>query len=62
MQETITITEKSKIASEILPLGHIQKLIAQRMSASKRNKPCYYMEVVVDTTDLIATRPKLRSR
>lgn len=41
-------------------LTRIQKLIGQRMLKSKRTKPCFYIEVKVDTTDLIRLRPKLR--
>jgi pyruvate dehydrogenase E2 component (dihydrolipoamide acetyltransferase) len=60
LQETKDIVENNGTEVESVHLGRIQKLIAQRMSASKRNKPCYYMEAAVDTTELIATRPKLR--
>ena len=38
----------------------IQKLIAQRMLASKRSKPCFYIESKIDTTEMFAIRPRLR--
>jgi pyruvate dehydrogenase E2 component (dihydrolipoamide acetyltransferase) len=47
--------EKNKIT-----LTKIQKLIAQRMQASKRTKPCYYLSSKADMTDFMALRPKLR--
>jgi len=43
-----------------VPLTRIQKLIAHRMSASKRNKPCAYIESKADVTELMALRPTLR--
>ena len=42
------------------PLSRIQKLIGQRMSLSKRTKPCFYLKAKADITDLMAMRPKLR--
>jgi pyruvate dehydrogenase E2 component (dihydrolipoamide acetyltransferase) len=44
----------------LIPLTRIQKLIAQRMSDSKHNKPSFYMQSKADMTDLMAIRPKLR--
>jgi len=41
-------------------LCRIQKLIGQRMSASKAGKPCFYIETKADVTDLTAARPSLR--
>jgi pyruvate dehydrogenase E2 component (dihydrolipoamide acetyltransferase) len=43
-----------------IPLTRIQKLIAQRMTDSKRNKPSFYIQCKADMTDLMAIRPKLR--
>ncbi|MFC1780755.1 2-oxo acid dehydrogenase subunit E2 [Planctomycetota bacterium] len=42
------------------PLTRIQKLIGIRMTDSKKNKPCFYLETKADVTDLMAMRPKLR--
>jgi len=39
-----------------LPLTRIQRLIGARMLASKRNKPCYYMEIRADVTELMGMR------
>ncbi len=42
-----------------LPLTRIQRLIGERMLASKRNKPCYYMETRADITELMGMRHNL---
>jgi pyruvate dehydrogenase E2 component (dihydrolipoamide acetyltransferase) len=42
-----------------LPLTRIQRLIGARMLASKRNKPCYYMDVRADVTELMGMRHNL---
>jgi pyruvate dehydrogenase E2 component (dihydrolipoamide acetyltransferase) len=39
-----------------VPLSRIQRLIAQRMSASKRTKPCFYLERRADVTELMGMR------
>ena len=43
-----------------IPLTRIQKLIVERMSKSKRSKPCFYIETRADVTELMAIRPRLR--
>ena len=43
-----------------LPLTRIQKLIGKRMLRSKHNKPCFYLELEADVTELMAYRPRLR--
>ena len=43
-----------------IPLTRIQKLIGERMSLSKMSKPCCYLEINTDVTELMAIRPKLR--
>ncbi len=53
-----TIAEKA--TPKIVPLTRIQKLIGRRMLASKRNKPCFYMSVTTDVTELAGIRPSLR--
>jgi pyruvate dehydrogenase E2 component (dihydrolipoamide acetyltransferase) len=45
-----------------IPLTRIQKLIGQRMSLSKRTKPCFSIESKADLTELMAIRPKLRKK
>jgi pyruvate dehydrogenase E2 component (dihydrolipoamide acetyltransferase) len=42
-----------------VPLTRIQKLIGERMLASKRTKPCFYLERKVDVTELMRRRHKL---
>ena len=46
--------------SKKIPLTNIQKIIAKRMSASKHNKPCFYLEARADITDLMHLRPTLK--
>jgi pyruvate dehydrogenase E2 component (dihydrolipoamide acetyltransferase) len=41
-------------------LTRIQKLIGERMLQSKANKPCFYIELKADVTELMGLRPKLR--
>jgi pyruvate dehydrogenase E2 component (dihydrolipoamide acetyltransferase) len=43
-----------------IPLTRIQKLIGERMLQSKRSKPCFYIEIKADITELMGLRPKLR--
>jgi len=42
-----------------MPLTRIQRLIGARMLASKRNKPCCYMEARADVTEMMAIRHNL---
>jgi pyruvate dehydrogenase E2 component (dihydrolipoamide acetyltransferase) len=42
-----------------IPLTRIQKLIGKRMSESKRNKPCFYIQSRADVADLMSLRPRL---
>lgn len=46
--------------SVCIPLSRIQKLIGRRMSLSKKTKPCFYLEVSADTTDLMEMRHTLK--
>lgn len=45
-----------------VPLSRIQRLIAGRMLASKRSKPCFYLEIRADVTDLMGMRHRLSKR
>jgi pyruvate dehydrogenase E2 component (dihydrolipoamide acetyltransferase) len=42
-----------------VPLSRIQRLIAERMLASKRHKPCFYLETRADVTELMGMRHAL---
>jgi len=42
-----------------MPLSRIQRLIAERMLASKRSKPCFYLEMKADVTELMGMRHRL---
>ena len=41
-------------------LTRIQKLIGERMLQSKLSKPCFYIELKADVTELMGLRPMLR--
>jgi pyruvate dehydrogenase E2 component (dihydrolipoamide acetyltransferase) len=41
-------------------LTKIQKLIGERMLQSKLSKPCFYIELKADVTELMGLRPRLR--
>ncbi len=43
-----------------IPLTRIQKLIGERMLQSKVGKPCFYIELKADVTELMGLRPRLR--
>jgi pyruvate dehydrogenase E2 component (dihydrolipoamide acetyltransferase) len=45
-----------------IPLNRIQKLIGQRMLESKSTKPCYYMGIEADTTELMDSRHELKKQ
>ncbi len=42
-----------------VPLNKFGKIIAEKMLQSKREIPCFYLNVVVDVTDLVAYRGEL---
>jgi pyruvate dehydrogenase E2 component (dihydrolipoamide acetyltransferase) len=47
-------------ASPPVSLTRIQKLIGERMLQSKQSKPCFYIELKADVTELMGLRQKLR--
>jgi pyruvate dehydrogenase E2 component (dihydrolipoamide acetyltransferase) len=49
-------------AGHKIPLTRIQRLIGQRMLQSKQSKPCFYIEMKADITELMGLRPKLRKK
>ena len=46
-------------ATEYVPLSRIQRLIGERMLASKHSKPCFYLAARADVTELMAMRHDL---
>ncbi len=44
--------------AEVIPLSGMRKVIAQRLSESKRRAPHYYVQVEVDMTGAVAAREK----
>jgi len=53
------MTEQPATQSAV-KLTSIQKLIGQRMLESKRTKPCFYIELKADVTEMMALRPSLK--
>jgi pyruvate dehydrogenase E2 component (dihydrolipoamide acetyltransferase) len=45
-----------------IPMSRIQKLIGERMLQSKRTKPCYYIGIKADTTELMDSRHELKKQ
>ena len=45
-----------------IPMSRIQKLIGERMLESKQTKPCYYIGIKADTTELMDSRHELKKR
>jgi len=45
-----------------VPLSRIQRLIGARMLASKQGKPCFYLALGADVTELMASRYSLSKR
>lgn len=45
-----------------IPASRIQKLIGQRMLESKQTKPCYYIGIKADTTELMDSRQSLKKQ
>jgi len=58
-QET-TKTFSGNSAGPYISLTRIQKLIGERMLQSKMSKPCFYIELKADVTELMGLRPRLR--
>ncbi|HUW19461.1 MAG TPA: dihydrolipoamide acetyltransferase family protein [Sedimentisphaerales bacterium] len=44
---------------QTIPLNRLQKITAQKMLQSKRDIPCFYLNVKADVTDLVELRTKL---
>ena len=45
-----------------IPMSRIQRLIGERMLESKQTKPCYYMGIDADTTELMDSRHELKKQ
>jgi pyruvate dehydrogenase E2 component (dihydrolipoamide acetyltransferase) len=59
-QETTKAFSENNPGSSSIPLTRIQKLIGERMLQSKLSKPCFYIELKADVTELMGLRQKLR--
>jgi pyruvate dehydrogenase E2 component (dihydrolipoamide acetyltransferase) len=55
----VDIESKNEIR---IPMSRIQKLIGERMLESKQTKPCYYMGIDADTTELMDSRHELKKQ
>lgn len=53
-------TGEVKLGSRI-PMGRLQKLTAERMLQSKREIPCFYLQVKADVTDLVELRNRMKN-
>jgi len=49
-------------AKNDIALTRIQKLIGKRMLESKRSKPCFYLELKADVTEMMGLRGKLKKK
>lgn len=47
---------------DTIPLTKMQKLIGQRMTSSKQNIPCFYLNTIADVTRLIEYRSNLNAQ
>jgi pyruvate dehydrogenase E2 component (dihydrolipoamide acetyltransferase) len=56
------MTNKVSKAETRIPMSRIQKLIGERMLESKQTKPCYYMGIDADTTELMDSRHELKKQ
>jgi pyruvate dehydrogenase E2 component (dihydrolipoamide acetyltransferase) len=55
-----TSDEKTAVRlGQTIPLSRIQKITAERMLQSKREKPCFYLTVKADVTNLVELRARL---
>ena len=59
-QETAETFSENNPGNPSIPLTRIQKLIGERMLQSKLSKPCFYIELKADVTELMGLRQKLR--
>jgi len=58
-EHPLGFAERRAGGSHIL-LTRIQKLVGERMLQSKLSKPCFYIELKADVTELMGLRPRLR--
>ncbi|OQA02877.1 MAG: Dihydrolipoyllysine-residue acetyltransferase component of pyruvate dehydrogenase complex [Planctomycetes bacterium ADurb.Bin401] len=59
--ETAKAVEPAYKPGQKVPLNKFMKIIGEKMVQSKREIPCFYLNVAVDVTDLAAYRQKLNS-
>lgn len=52
--------QKSELGAR-LPLSRTQKIVAEKMLWSKQNIPCFYLNIRVDVTKLVALRSQMNS-
>ncbi len=54
----MTMSETTDNKSNLVAISNIQRLIGKRMEESKRTKPCFYLNIKADITDLNTFRRK----
>jgi pyruvate dehydrogenase E2 component (dihydrolipoamide acetyltransferase) len=50
-----------KLGSRV-PIGRLQKITAEKMLQSKREIPCFYLQVRADVTELVAFREEMKKK
>lgn len=58
ISDVLSETRSIRLGGRI-PLTRMQKITSQKMIYSKQNIPCFYLNIVVDVTDLVEYRKKL---
>jgi len=56
------ISSQDAASGTTVPMTRLQKKTAEKMLASKRSKPCFYLNVNADVTGLVELRKKINSQ
>ena len=60
LKETINSNQQVYKLGQKIPLNKLGRIIAEKTLQSKRQKPCFYLNVNVDVTELTALQEKLK--
>lgn len=58
-QIAVELPQPAYNLGEKVKMSRMQKLVGQRMLESKRNIPCFYLNIVADVTEMFSLRSKL---
>ncbi|WP_085754602.1 2-oxo acid dehydrogenase subunit E2 [Sedimentisphaera salicampi] len=61
VSQSLTVIPETPDRGETVPLSRVQKIIGERMVFSKQNIPCFYLNSVVDFTELIEYRKQVNA-